>query len=306
MLMDCIKYQCREIVRLACGNAMVEFQEPLSRGSVVNAQRLPAHFHRSRPRLRGFRFMELTSKSDFQGLSDKVLKLILTAVREETKRRRKIKHARGMRLNIALDNLPKTELFGLADPGKQYTQGWDSILTKLLDQDWTHLFKGDAEKKYYVYIHYEPGTREFKFAHPLCTINLKGVPFYVGKGTGNRAYDLKRNEGHGRILRSLVSAGYSPDSFVTIVGNGLDEASAFALESKLIYFFGTRFESQRKGVLVNLDIPPRPTLVEGGRAKRRDAKERLEKLEIARNEKAARREVEMQRIQAKAERLENL
>ena len=38
----------------------------------------------------------------------------------------------------------------------------------------------------------------------------------------------------------------------------LTETEALEMESKLIYFFGTKFELERKGILVNLSFPPRP------------------------------------------------
>jgi len=127
----------------------------------------------------------------------------------------------------------------------------------LMKQDWSHLFSGSEEEKFYVYAHVRPRKNavlhdgEFK-------LEIHGIPFYIGKGCGSRAYDLKRNQGHGVELSQLLSSGKRSDEIVVILKDGLNEASALELESKLIYFFGTKFESGRKGILVNLDIPARP------------------------------------------------
>lgn len=131
------------------------------------------------------------------------------------------------------------------------------FLGTILDEDWTHLFKGDLERKYYVYAHVHPSKKLVEYEHPKCHMKTFGVPFYIGKGTGNRAYDLNRNEGHGVILRQIKGNGKTSDDIVFILKDGLTEPEALALESQLIYFFGTKFD-KRQGILVNLDIPPRP------------------------------------------------
>jgi len=131
------------------------------------------------------------------------------------------------------------------------------FLGTILDEDWTPLFKGDAERKYYVYAHVNPSKKLVEYEHPKCHIKTLGVPFYIGKGTGSRAYDLSRNEGHGVILRQLKEKGKTSDDIVFILKEGLTEPESLALESQLIYFFGTKFD-KRQGILVNLEIPPRP------------------------------------------------
>jgi hypothetical protein len=89
-------------------------------------------------------------------------------------------------------------------------------------------------------------------------ITLPGVPFYVGKGCGQRAWDLKRNEGHGVELRQLLAKQHTPEQIVHLIRENLTERAALEIESKLVYFFGTKFERTRQGMLVNLDIPKRP------------------------------------------------
>lgn len=131
------------------------------------------------------------------------------------------------------------------------------FLDELVSQDWSHLFSGDDEQRYYVYAHITPHKRPVKHDGEF-SMHLPGIPFYIGKGTGNRAFDLKRNQGHGVELEQLLSRGHSAKDIVVIIRDGLSEAKALELESKLIYFFGTKFERHRRGILVNLDIPVTP------------------------------------------------
>lgn len=51
------------------------------------------------------------------------------------------------------------------------------------------------------------------------------------------------------------------NKLIHILFDGLAEAKALELESKLIYLMGTKYEQGRKGLLVNLEIPPRPEFV---------------------------------------------
>lgn len=127
----------------------------------------------------------------------------------------------------------------------------------LLEEDWTSLFQGSQDRRFYVYAHVVPSSKRLIYD---CKIKLefKGTPFYIGKGTGARAYDLKRNQGHGATLLDLSRAGRMPDQIVTIIESDLTEPEALALESKLIYFFGTKYQKDRQGILVNLDVPRTP------------------------------------------------
>lgn len=136
-----------------------------------------------------------------------------------------------------------------------------NYLNSLINQDWGYLFNSETysnEKKYYVYAHVDPTSRIFT-ASKKCGGNYGGLPFYIGKGTGNRAYVLKRNQGHGKKIRNLLTKGYSEDDIVHILKSDLTESQAYELESKLIYFFGTKYQENRKyGTLYNLDIPAIP------------------------------------------------
>jgi len=109
---------------------------------------------------------------------------------------------------------------------------------------------------YYIYAHCNP-------LKPLSvTTNLKHLflatkfpsikyePFYVGKGTGNRAYDLSRNDSHRKIRSNILK--YKKDIDVCILDNYLSEDTALAKESKLIDILGL-ISLSKHGLLTNLD-----------------------------------------------------
>jgi len=127
---------------------------------------------------------------------------------------------------------------------------------EIINTDITKIYSNlelDPDKKYYVYAHCDSG---FKIALKknskttfAATLGMKYVPFYIGKGTGNRAFDLNRNESHRKVRQKLHSLGKEVDVF--IIKDNLSELEALCLESKLIDIFGLL--SQRNGYLVNLD-----------------------------------------------------
>lgn len=104
---------------------------------------------------------------------------------------------------------------------------------------------------YYVYCHCNPKLKmtpnrgKTAFAN---SIGLVHRPFYVGKGTGNRAFDLNRSETHRKIKQNLKESNLEPE--VIIVKDGLTEVEALCYESKLIDIFGL---IPYKGWLSNLD-----------------------------------------------------
>lgn len=203
--------------------------------------------------------------ADITKLPTDVLKSIGHVLRRELDIRRRDNHVAGCEERDFLNDSART-FKGLYKPHFEYSPRLHGYLDELLKQDWSYLFPGgDEDGRYYVYIHYQPNGRLTKFISPEIKLRIKGTPFYVGKGTGNRAFDLNRNQGHGEILRSIIKAGAKPDEVVAIVKDNLTESEALQLESKLIYFFGTRYERGRRGLLVNLDIPPRPNMEEGRR-----------------------------------------
>lgn len=148
----------------------------------------------------------------------------------------------------------------LAVPGEhQSASSRSKYLEPLLLQDWSHLFQGgDTERRYCVYAHIDP--RKERFATSLFAGgDYRGIPIYIGKGTIDRAFDLRRNQGHGKVLREIIAAGFCEQDIVKVIMQDMTEAKALEMESKLIYFFGTVYEKARKrGTLTNLDIPKRP------------------------------------------------
>lgn len=136
-------------------------------------------------------------------------------------------------------------------------------LPALIAQDWSAIYYGgDSAKDYYVYAHVDPRKAVFS-AQNECGGNYGGRPFYIGKGKGDRAFDLKRNQGHGKLISDLLNDGFKKDEISKIIFYGLSEAKAFEIESKLIYYFGTVYagSSKRKGLLLNLDTPPVPEFI---------------------------------------------
>jgi len=125
----------------------------------------------------------------------------------------------------------------------------------IIDTDISRVYQSlslDENPIYYVYTHCKPNSRiavekDFRTSC-LATFGATKMPFYVGKGCGNRAYDLNRNGGH-RKIRQLLNQ-YGQEICVEIIKDGLTELEALSLESKLIDIFGI---AGKGGCLVNLD-----------------------------------------------------
>ena len=110
----------------------------------------------------------------------------------------------------------------------------------------------DETPKFYVYAHCDPSNKIAIGKNSTttfgATLGLTYFPFYIGKGTGDRAWDLNRNESHKKMRQKIKTFGNDID--VKIIKSGLTEKEALMLEVKLIDVFGlTSF----KGMLVNLD-----------------------------------------------------
>ena len=125
----------------------------------------------------------------------------------------------------------------------------------IYNSDITNIYqtmKLDPAPTYYVYAHCDPS---FKIAVKkngkstfAATIGLTNMPFYIGKGTGNRAYDLNRNDSHRKYRQKIKT--FNTDIDVKIIRSDLTECEALMLESKLIDIFGL---ISFNGMLVNLD-----------------------------------------------------
>jgi hypothetical protein len=109
----------------------------------------------------------------------------------------------------------------------------------------------DASPIYYVYAHCEPGKIAIGkegLTTWAATLGLTNIPFYIGKGTADRAFNLNRNETHRKVKQKL--AAFGQEICVNIIKEGLTELEALCLESKLIDIFGV---VGKGGRLVNLD-----------------------------------------------------
>lgn len=182
---------------------------------------------------------------DFRLLPDEILNAIYTESHKERSKRRDSCQKIAAVKNCILQNRSHSI------KSKHRTK----CLEELLSDDWSSLYpESNGDSKYYVYAHVDRCKGGFKAGG----IEFGGIPFYIGKGEGRRAFDLKRNEGHGAELRRILNSGRQPGDIVNVLIDGLTESHALCIESKLIHFFGTRFDSQKNGVLVNLSKPLTP------------------------------------------------
>lgn len=111
--------------------------------------------------------------------------------------------------------------------------------------------KLDPLPNYYVYAHCEPNKIAIDkdgITSWFATLGMDLIPFYIGKGVKNRAYDLNRNETHRKVKQRLKE--FNQDVQVRIIKDNLTELEALCLESKLIDIFGL---IGKGGRLVNLD-----------------------------------------------------
>ena len=103
-----------------------------------------------------------------------------------------------------------------------------TYLPRLLAQDWSSLFPTSdvTVREHYVYIHYDPRSKPIELK--AMKVLLMGKPFYIGKGSGQRAWDLRRNQGHGKRIKYLRQLGYSDETMVQIICEGLTEQEALS------------------------------------------------------------------------------
>ena len=147
-------------------------------------------------------------------------------------------------------------------PSKRAVQSkiFDSC-TSILNSNIDYIYpQKDSSNNYYVYAHCDPSNAVFVSKYNTnglqafaATLGLTKYPIYIGKGTGNRAYQLDRSETHKKVRQSLRSRGLDLQTF--IIKDNLTESEALALEAKLIDIFGLICYG---GKLTNLDEGKNP------------------------------------------------
>ena len=86
-------------------------------------------------------------------------------------------------------------------------------------------------------------------------MRTNGLPYYIGKGTGNRAWEHQANVDEsekGQLIKQIMDAGYKV--IHTIVADNLTEQQALKIEAELISAFGVRSQG---GLLTNR-VRPNP------------------------------------------------
>lgn len=99
-----------------------------------------------------------------------------------------------------------------------------------------------AQNPFYVYALKDPREKPVK-------------PFYIGKGTGNRAWEHQANvddSEKGKLIQQIKDSGHSV--IHTIIADDLSEQQALKIEAELISAFGIRSQG---GLLTN-KVRPNP------------------------------------------------
>lgn len=103
-----------------------------------------------------------------------------------------------------------------------------------------------AQNPFYVYALKDPREKPAK-------------PFYIGKGTANRAWDHQKNiddSEKGKVISEILSSGH--EVIHTIIADNLNEHQSLKIEAELISAFGIR---SRGGMLTN-KVSPNPENVQ--------------------------------------------
>jgi hypothetical protein len=139
------------------------------------------------------------------------------------------------------------------------------MMEDILDSDISALYPDldDTKRDYYVYAHCDPmSIIKLKDSPDLRLLavcmrfpQMRFMPFYIGKGCGDRSEQLNRNEGHRKIRTRILAA--KTDIDVVKLAENLTEREALSLESKLIDILGLKLLS-KKAFLVNLDEGAHP------------------------------------------------
>jgi hypothetical protein len=134
-----------------------------------------------------------------------------------------------------------------------FQKRWDAIQT-ILNEDISFLYEDvtslDKEKKYYVYAHCDTNNKlDISKKNPYhvlaASLNMRFMPFYIGKGTGDRYMRGDRNRNYSKIVSKKIT-----EIDKIIIKSDLDEAESLQFESKLIDLFGLAIHG---GFLINID-----------------------------------------------------
>lgn len=125
---------------------------------------------------------------------------------------------------------------------------------KIWETDLLHIYGYESNmdrRRSYVYAHCDPSAplQEKNALHKfLMGLGLTHMPFYVGKGVGDRWLDINRNDTHRKMKQKLLVLGLSIKPCKIL--QSLTNYQALSYESKLIDIIGLRVNG---GHLVNLD-----------------------------------------------------
>lgn len=139
-------------------------------------------------------------------------------------------------------------------PHKERHQEFVDACNKIWVTNLLHLYGYESKldrTRSYVYAHCDSSKplQKFNALHDfLLSIGLTHLPFYVGKGVGDRWLDVNRNDTHTKMKQKIAALGVSITPCKII--EGLTDYQALAYESKLIDILGLRVNG---GHLVNLD-----------------------------------------------------
>ena len=139
--------------------------------------------------------------------------------------------------------------------GKQIRAERFRLCQEIFETDISSIYAGlplDETRKYYVYAHLNSSrciaVRKDGVTSFGATIGMKFFPFYVGKGCGDRCWDINRSEVHRKISQYL--RGLEKEIEVVKLRADLSESEALQMEAKLIDIFGL---IPYGGYLANLD-----------------------------------------------------
>lgn len=130
------------------------------------------------------------------------------------------------------------------------------LAEKLWNTDISQIYNDinlDKSKKYYVYMHLDPCKKVEINGHHLSAFSgiyfkLPYLPFYVGKGIGDRYMKSDRNASYGKVRKRIEELNRKVEKIIIL--NNLTEKEALIYESKLIDLYGI---IQYGGMLSNLD-----------------------------------------------------